>query len=402
MELPRYKYSAKNQEGKLVQGFLEAADEDALYQKLREQDQFLISASKKEAHFSEKKLKPAILSDFCRQIGTLLSAGVSLVRALNIMAEDHNLKPAVARIYQNLLRLIRQGIPLSDAMEQQGAAFPELLINMFRSAEASGSIDKTAKRMAVHYEKEHKMNGKVVSAMMYPMILIVLVFVVVIFIVSYVIPQFQTIFATMKELPLPTRIILGVSGAIQNHWIMILVIAVIAVITIILLFRIPIIRLYKDKFKLKIPLIGKLLRTIYTARFARTLSSLYSSGLPIVTALQVGRKTVGNRYIDVQFDEVIRSIRSGETLSKSLGLIDGFDGKLHATILIGEETGSLDEMLISIADALEYDSEMALGKMVAILEPVLIIIMAVIIGFIMVGVMLPIIKSYAEIEKAAN
>lgn len=157
-----------------------------------------------------------------------------------------------------------------------------------------------------------------------------------------------------------------------------------------------------DQLKLKLPVIGKLLRTIYTARFARTLSSLYSSGLPIITALQVGKRTVGNTYIESQFEASIRSVRAGETLASSLALIDGFENRLASTILIGEETGSLDSMLDVIADALEYDAELAITKLTTLLEPVLIIVMGVIIGFIMIAVLLPIFQSYSAIENSGG
>ena len=273
---------------------------------------------------------------------------------------------------------------------------------MFRSAEASGSLDKTAIRMAVHFEKEHRLNSKVKNAMIYPLILIVMVVAVVIFIVSYIIPQFSEVFDTMEQLPLPTRMVLGISDTIRSHWLLIGIILLIAGVILSFVLRIPQVRLGMDQLKLKLPVIGKLLRTIYTARFARTLSSLYSSGLPIITALQVGKRTVGNTYIESQFEASIRSVRAGETLASSLSLIDGFENRLASTILIGEETGSLDSMLDVIADALEYDAELAITKLTTLLEPVLIIVMGVIIGFIMIAVLLPIFQSYSAIENSGG
>lgn len=400
--LALYKYTAKAENGKSVRGMAEAADENELYEKLRAGGQFLITSSLKQDARSVRKMKPAQLSDFCRQLGTLLGAGVSLVRALNIIAQDQNLKPGPKKVYEDVLRLIRQGIPLSDAMEQQQGAFPELLINMIRSAEASGSLDQTSKRMAEHFDKDHRLNSKVKNAMVYPAILICMIIVVLIFVVVYIIPQFADIFASLEELPLPTVVVLGISDALTNHWPVILAVVAAAAVFLSVVFRIPDVALQKDRMKLKIPVIGKLLKVVYTARFARTLSSLYSSGIPIVTALQIGKHTVGNKYIESQFDVAIYSVRTGESLSKSLAAVDGFVNKLASSIMVGEETGSLDEMLNVIADALEYDSEMAIARMTAMLEPVLIIVMGVIIGFVIIAVMMPVFDGYSTIENGAN
>ncbi len=396
--MPKYKYKAKNENGKVVRGTMEAADEKALYQFLKSEGKYLVSSVDAEGDKkSQGKIKTKVLIDFCRQLGALLDAGVTLVRALNIIAEEEGLDPRYRMIYLSVLALIRQGVPLSEAMEQQGNAFPILLISMIRSAEANGNIDQTAKRMANHYEKERKLNGKVTSAMIYPVILSILLVIVIIFVLTYMVPQFDDIFSSMESLPLPTVILLGISDGLKNHWLAVIITVAVVVIGFRLLLRIPAVKLTMDKIKLKLPIIGKLLRRIYTARFARTLSSLYGSGLPIVTALQIGKSTIGNLYIESQFDAVIAKVRAGEALSSSLSEIDGFIKKLSSTILVGEETGSLDDMLDSTAESLDYEAEKALEKMVSLLEPVLIIIMGLVIGFVVVAVILPVYQSYSTI-----
>lgn len=396
--MPKYKYKAKNENGKVVRGTMEAADEKALYQFLKSEGKYLVSSADAEGDKkSQGKIKTKVLIDFCRQLGALLDAGVTLVRALNIIAEEEGLDPRYRMIYLSVLALIRQGVPLSEAMEQQGNAFPILLISMIRSAEANGNIDQTAKRMANHYEKERKLNGKVTSAMIYPVILSILLVIVIIFVLTYMVPQFDDIFSSMESLPLPTVILLGISDGLKNHWLGVIITVAVVVIGFRLLLRIPAVKLTMDKIKLKLPIIGKLLRRIYTARFARTLSSLYGSGLPIVTALQIGKSTIGNLYIESQFDAVIAKVRAGEALSSSLSEIDGFIKKLSSTILVGEETGSLDDMLDSTAESLDYEAEKALEKMVSLLEPVLIIIMGLVIGFVVVAVILPVYQSYSTI-----
>lgn len=399
--MPKYKYKAKDSNGKISKGVFEAADEMALYQALRADGRYLISSKDMEESKlkSKRRMKTAVLADFSRQLGTLLKAGVSLVRSLNIISNEIGVKSADKESYQNLLNAIRQGVPLSEAMEEQGKTFPVLLVSMMRSAEANGNLDQTSLRMAEHYDKEHRLNGKVRNAMIYPMILSVLLVCVIIFILSYLVPQFQDIFDTMESLPLPTVILLGMSDGIQKYWPFIILAVVVLVFGLNLLFRIPKVQWKKDQLKLKLPVIGNLLRKIYTARFARTLCSLYSSGIPIIQALQIGSSTVGNRYIEDQFDGVIDLIRRGESLSGSLMQIDGFQKKLSSSILVGEETGSLDEMLDSIADSLEFEAERALERLVTLMEPILIILMALIIGFVVVAVILPIYESYSTIDQ---
>ncbi|MEG0590529.1 MAG: type II secretion system F family protein, partial [Lachnospiraceae bacterium] len=394
--MPNYKYTAKNSAGKKVHGTREAADETALYQALKLEGTYLVTSQNADSvrQKGQGKLKNQVLIDFCRQLGTLLGAGVTLVRALNIIAEEEGLKPAYKAVYLDLIELIRQGIPLSDAMERQGKAFPILLVSMMRSAEANGNLDQTARRMATHYEKERKLNGKVVSAMIYPMILSGLLVLVVIFILVFLVPQFQDIFDQMETLPMPTVILLGLSNGIKQHWMFILLILAVVVIGAQMLFRIPAVHLWKDHMKLRIPVIGKLLKKIYTARFARTLSSLYSSGLPIVAALQIGSTTIGNVYLESQFGGAIARVRSGEPLSKALKEIEGFQQKLSSTVLVGEETGSLDEMLDAMAESFDFEAEKALEKLVTLLEPVLIVVMGVVVGFVVVAVILPIYQSY--------
>ena len=394
-----YKYRAKTHDGKALAGIMDASSEAELYHRLKEQGQYLLSA--KAAHtLSGRKFKAKELTDFNRSLGMLLQSGVSLVRALNIVANEENNKPKQKRIYESLMKNIRQGTPLSQAMEEQGRAFPPLMIYMYRSAEASGSMDSVALRMADHYEKEHRLRAKVSGAMTYPAILCVLIVAVVLFIFTFVLPQFQEMFDQMESLPFFTTLLMAVSNYMRHSWYMVIIAAIVIVVSLIIIFRIPRIRLLWDRVKIKLPIFGKLLRVLYSARFARTLSSLYSAGLPMILALQISKDTVGNQHIAKQFDEAIKKIRAGQNLSTALDGVDGFVKKLVSSIMIGEETGSLDKMLDATADTLDYESQMAINKMVSFMEPALIIIMAIIVGIVMVSVIAPIYGSYNVIGDA--
>lgn len=400
--MPKYQYTARDAAGKKKKGQLTATDEDALYDILKEENLFLISSRLAE---SEKRntyrLKPRQLSEFCRQLGTLLNAGVPLVRAMNLMQSEETIKPKQKAIYENMIRSIRRGNSFSDTMRDQGDAFPELLTNMFRAAEESGHMDKTALRMAEHYQKEYRLSSKIKSATLYPKILCCVIVAVVMILFCYIMPKFMDVFADL-ELPAVTVVLMNASKFMQKNWLWVLIGIVVCILMIKALLELPHIRLKVDKMTLKIPKIGVLVQTIYTARFARTLCSLYTSGLPIVTALQVSKDTIGNSYLESQFDETIAMVRRGEPLSAALGQIDGFHKKLAGNVAIGEETGSLDTMLISAADSFEYDSEQAISRLIGYLEPAMIIVMAVVVGMIMIAVMLPLLNMYAEIEASGS
>ncbi|MEG1997536.1 MAG: type II secretion system F family protein, partial [Clostridiales bacterium] len=299
-------------------------------------------------------------------------------------------------LYEGLYQSLLEGLSLSEAMEQAGGAFPPLLINMYKAAEANGTIDLTALRMAEHYEKEYRLKSRLRSASTYPIILLCLTIGVLLVIFTVVLPQFFTMFGDM-ELPLMTRIMMGISVGLRANFLFILIGVLVAVFGITMLLQNRAVRLFLDQLKLKLPVFGKLLRVIYTARFSRTLSSLYSSGLTILTALQVSRDTIGNLYIADQFDGVIQDVRNGIALSDALEKVDGYDKKLPSTVLIGEESGQLEKMLLSVSDAFDYEADQVTQRLASMLEPMLLILMAVVIGIVMLSVIVPIYNMYGNI-----
>jgi len=297
--------------------------------------------------------------------------------------------------YEDIYRSLLGGIALSDAMEQLGGVFPELLINMYRAGEANGTLDQTANRMADHYEKEQRLKSKLKSASTYPMILMCLTVVVMILIFTVVMPKFLALYGD-APLPAITQAVVGLSNLFTHHAISLIIAVLLLVFGLMSLYRLPKVRYKIDKLKLKIVIVGKLLGTVYTARFARTLSSLYASGLSILTALQICRGTIGNAYIAAQFDDLINNVRNGSALSESIDQIDGYDKKLSSTILIGEESGQLEHMLLAVADSFDYEAEQATSRLSSMLEPILIILMSVLVGTVIFSVMLPIIKMYGN------
>ena len=396
--MPSYQYTAKNEKGKTVRGTAAAPSPEALYAQLRTEGLYLMDQREAGAgKRSVRPLKTAQVADFCRSLGTLLAAGVPLVRAFAILGEEEGLDPKAKAVYEAVRTELRKGVPLSDAMEAQAPAFPALLVAMLRSAESTGSIDKACLRMANHYEKEHKLDQEVGNSLMYPAILGVLIVVVLLILMGYVVPQFEEMFAQMETLPLPTVLLLGISDFLKSHWLLVALGAAVLTVGVRSLFLVPEVRLQWDRFILHAPVVGKLNRKICTARFARTLSNLYSSGVPIVMALQSGQQTVGNRWIASQFDGVLTSVRAGHPLSESLKEVDGFERKLSSTVMVGEETGKLDSMLATTSETMDYEAEMATKKLMTLIEPVMIVVMAVMVAFVIIAVILPIYLSYGTI-----
>jgi type IV pilus assembly protein PilC len=383
-------------DGTRASGRLEAASETQLGSLLADQGLFLTDSSVTEQKVAMPKLKLPEVADFCRQLAAMLSSGITLIRAMMII-EQRDAKPYVKKVYKALIEELQRGSTLSEAMTKQGRAFPELLINMMRAGESSGRMDVTAQKMADTFDKQHKLNQKLKSATTYPIILVVMIIGVILIIFTFVLPSFFTMFDSMESLPMPTQVVIAISNFLTHYfWLLGLVVAA-AAAALWYTFRLPAPKRQLDRLKLKLPKVGNLLSTIYTGRFARTLSSLYVSGIPMIQALTIARNTIGNKYIEWQFDGVIDALGNGRTLSQSLGGVDGFEPKLNSTILIGEESGRLEQMLESTADQYDYDSEMATTRLITMLEPILICVMAGIVAFVMISVMMPIYQLYQDI-----
>ena len=399
--MPVYRYKASDLDGKTVRGEMQAVSEPALREQLLQKELYLAVCSERGGEEKAgKKLNARQLSEFCRELGTMLGAGVPLVRALNIMAK-RDIPEKVKDVYVRLYRSLKQGSMLSEAMEEQGT-FPELLVSMYKASEASGQMEQTCAKMAEHYEKSYRLKKKVSSAMFYPALLVVVTVGVLLIVFLVILPTFFQLFADMNaELPGITQFMLNVSVGLKNNWLYLLIGVLVLVLAGRLLLRVPAVRLARDRMRLRIPVVGKLLKIIYTARFARTLSSCYASGISIIASLRNARDTVGNDYIASQFDGVLNEVRSGKSLSAAIKRVDGFDSKLSASIQIGEETGKLYDMLENMADAFDYDADTALARLVAMIEPVMIIVMALIIGTVIISVMLPLTSLYDAIGASA-
>jgi len=394
--MPEYKYQAQDSKGKIVRGKAEAADESDLQRRFHDAGLLLLEARPVVRQVALKPVKKPQLADFCRQLGTLTKAGVTLVKAIEIIANDESISLYERQLYIKLRDRVVQGVALSNAMQELEPAFPPLLIYMLRAAETSGTLDTTCLRLADQYTNESQLEQTAKNSLTYPKILAALLVGVVAILFGYVLPQFEDLFSAMPKLPVATRILMGISNFVKNRWYVLLVAAVLIVIFGKMIVKIPAVAYGLDRLKTK-GRWGRLLKVIYSARFARTMSSLYSSGIPIYNCIQIARGTIGNSYIEEQFDEVERQVLGGSPLSSALQSVDGFVGKLPATIKVGEETGMLGSMLESVANDLDFYSKQALIKLTSYIEPVMIVIMAIGVGFVMIAIIQPIYQSYSTI-----
>ncbi len=394
--MPEYKFRSQDADGKQYSGKLIAVDEADLQKKLRLKGQMLISASAAGKRITLKPLKKSELANFCTELGTMTQAGVPLVRLLEILAGNESITPYERYLFTELRTKVIQGIGLSTTMESLYPAFPPLMIYMFRAAESSGNMDITALNLADQFTREFQLEENTKSALVYPKILMALIVGVVLAIFGFVMPQFQELFAQMESLPITTRILIAISDFVSGFWYVIIIGGAAFIFFGRILLRIPKVKLFVDTMKTK-GKIGKLNNTIYSARFARTLSSLYSAGIPVDRCVSIASQTIGNKYVEKQFEQVNKDLQAGVALSDAIEKVDGFIIKLPSVIRVGEETGMLDKMLTSIANDLDFKAAQAMSRLVKYIEPVTIIVMAVIVGFVMIGVITPIYQSYSTI-----
>lgn len=400
--MPEYIYVSKDISGKTYKGTLEADNIENFYRLLNERGQFCVTAkevgaSSKNVELTPQKLSLKNLAVFARQFSIMLNSGLTVIKCLDVLyqqADNKLLKSAILGIYE----AVQKGDALSKAMKAQGKAFPPLFLSMISAGEASGSLDNVMKRMADQFEKDNKMNNKVKQALVYPVFLIILTICVVIFMLTFILPKFMDMFDQFGgTIPLPTRILLAMSGALTNYWYVIL--AVIAGICVLIYVWLKSAsgRLKCDKLKLKIPVFGKLQLIIISSRFSRTLASLFSSGMPIVQALEIAGSVLGNKFIESKIQSVCDDMRRGISLSSAMRRLKLFPPMFCSMINIGEESGNLDSILERTSTFYDEESDTAIQKMISLIEPIMIVVLAVIIGFILLSIFLPIYSIYNSV-----
>ncbi len=381
-----YSYVAKDTAGKTMKGTMEAEDGQEVLQKIHDQGWFCVSYTenlggkgKSVYKFSTKEL-----SFCCRQLAAMMTSGLTIVKALDILYKEQEKKGATQcclEIYED----VQKGATFTEALEMKAGSFPDFFISMVGAGESSGTLDVTMNRLSDHYANENKTNNKIKGAMTYPIILGILCVVMVIGMFTLIMPSFAGMMSE-EEMPAISRVLMHFSDFLVAKWWLILIIVVAIVFGCWYALKIDSVRYRFDMIKLKAPAVGKLIGKIYTARFARTLSSLYSSGIPMVECLERSSRVLGNRYIDNCFIQVIDEVKQGQPLSTSIQKTEVFESMFCSIIYVGEESGALDEILAKTADYYEEESDSAISKLVGMMEPLMIIIMGLAIGLCLAGI----------------
>ncbi len=394
-----YTYTARNMSGVVVKGVLEANSNDDFFKAIDKRNLTCIAyqASDKE---SEKvattfNLNSKDLIIFCKKMGTMISAGIGVTGCLDVLIGSASNAKA-ANLYRRLNESVRSGMPLSQAMTEEGESFPALMYYMVQSGEESGNIDSIFLRMSEYYDKQLKTNRKIKSASSYPKMLGVVAFGVVVALFGFVLPELFVMFDGM-EIPAVTRFMITLSNIVTQYWPILIIGSLLLFFLIKIIFKLNAVIRFTDKVKLKIPLIGGLTRMIYSGRFSSTLALLYASGLPLLDTLRLSTNVINNSYMAEKLELATQDVSSGVTLSKAVSDLDIFDTMLPSMIAIGEETGDLDGMLNSTAEYYEGESDSAIESILGILGPALLVLMAIVVAIILISVLMPIYNGYGSI-----
>lgn len=384
--MKNFTYVAKDTAGKTMKGVIEAEDAQEVLDKIHEQGWFCISysealgGSKKSAF----KFKTKALAFSCRQLAAMMSSGLTIVKALDILYKEEENKGA-KETWLGVYEDVNKGSTLTEALEQRRGSFPDFFISMVDAGETSGTLDLTMQRLSDYYASTNKLNNKVKSAMTYPIILGVLCIVMVIGMFTFIMPQFAGMMEE-DEMPALSKALFAFSDFIKARWYVLIGAVVVIILGWIYALKVESVRLWYDRVKIKMPAVGKLMVKIYEGRFSRTLSSLYSSGISMVECLERSSKILGNSYVDKMFIQVVDEVKQGAPLSQSLARTEIFEGMFCSIIYVGEESGALDDILEKTADYYEEEADAAVGRLVGLMEPLMIIIMGVAIGLCLAGI----------------
>lgn len=403
--MPIYQYEAKTTKGLIVKGTMDVANESAAISALMKNQYFPVKVKeyKKSENLNLRNISKVSIKDiaiFCKQFSVVITAGISIMRGLEIVKEQTE-NPKMKSTLEEVFNDVQKGKNLSGAMAKH-IIFPSMLISMIEVGEASGTLDHILERMADYYDKEFKLNQKIKQALTYPIVISVLALAIVIFLVVKVIPTFVSILSSYgkSSLPLPTRIVLGVSYDVTHRWWLILLI----IATLILLYKSArknsSFNKKLDNFKLNMPIFGRINRKIITSRFARTFGILMGSGVPLFESLLICSRVVGNSVVSEVIDSTREEIKKGASIGDTLGKKKIFPVMLTQMIKIGEESGSLDNVLNKTAEFYDSEVDTAANQLTTLIEPIIIVILGFVVGFIIVSILLPMFDMYNAVGGA--
>lgn len=384
--------------GSTTEGTIEAADQRSAMDELRKQKLVPIEVNEASRDFAQifaniNPFKPSVSSKelvlFSRQLSTLVSAGVPLVQGLSILEEQ-----VESKLFKGIVHQIREDIEagqsITDALRKHPAAFEELYVSMIKAGEVGGILDVILERLSAYLEATEVLKGKVKGAMMYPLVVCTIAGSVTLFLIIGVIPTFKTIFEGFgAELPFVTQFMIDLSDFLRNYFYVVIAIPFVLFFSIKQYGKTEGGQRNIDAFLLKLPVFGMLLRKVAVAKFTRTLSTLIKSGVPILQALETVAKTAGNKVIEIAVMTARESVKEGERIATPLRKSGVFPPMVIQMIAIGEETGNLDAMLAKIADFYDQEVDTAVKGLTSMIEPIIIVLMGLVIGFIVIAMFLP-------------
>lgn len=402
--MPAFEYQVKDKNGKNQVGIQEAADVAVLISGLRSQGYIIIKVNeikkankgvqigvgkkKKTGKAGSVNLEDLVI--FSRQMATLVGAGIPLIQALDILAEQVE-KIKFREILRDMHQAIQGGKSFSDSMDKHRKIFSELFINMVRAGEQSGSLEEILDRVATYFEKTSNLQKKVKSALMYPATVTALAFIITFGMLTFVIPKFAVIFEGLNaDLPAATKMLISLSNFLAANWIIVLGGLGGLFFLFFQIIRTPGGRLAWDSAKLKMMIFGPIMLKVAVSKFSRTLATLVRSGVNILPALEIVSKTSGNRRLELIILSIMESVQKGEGISGPLGKGNVFPPMVVRMIAIGEETGELEEMLSKIADFYEAEVDAAIEGLTSLIEPLIIAFLGTVIGGIVIAMFLPI------------
>ncbi|XZM26852.1 type II secretion system F family protein [Clostridium perfringens] len=398
-----FKYKAINSEGQRIEGSQSADSESQIREMLLSNQYYPLSIekenSKSKKSFSfNSKVKLKDIAVFCRQFYVMLDSGLSIGKALNILIEQCE-KPKLREALIGVNGELKRGEILSSSMRKRKDVFPNLLTSMIDAGERSGNLDIILKRMAEYYEKETKIRGKIKSAMIYPIVLGVVAIIAITFILTFVMPTFVQMFEENNvDLPMSTKMVLGTSKMLGKYGIIIFLILVTAIILFSKYLKSEEGQYKLSSINLKIPVIKKLTQKIIVSRFTRTMGIVSSSGMSLVTSIEIVASVVGNKIAEKELLKVKEKVLKGEGLGDSIMNIKIFPPMLASMVKIGEEAGSLDSILDKTADFYDDELEREIKTATALIEPSMIVLMGIIIGFLLISILTPMFKMYNSIS----
>lgn len=395
--MKKFKYKAMKNDGTKTTGEYEANSRDDVMEMITSNGYYPLKVEEviESATINiNRKIKVKEISIFCRQMYTMLDAGVPLINALDLMSTQVTNKHLV-EIVKELEEDVRKGEMLSNSMRKFPEAFPTLLTSMVESGEASGNLDEMFLRMSTHFEKENKINNKVKGAMIYPIILAIVGVAALIVVMTFVMPTFVSLFdSSGAELPFATRLLIGISSFMSNHYLMVVGILIAIIVGIVVYSKTESGIYFFAKLKISFPLIKDLNRKMIVSRFTRTLSTLLASGVSLVESLPIVSAVLNNVIAEDEVLKIRERVVKGEGLSTPIEDCELFPPMLSSMVRIGEESGALDDMLNKTADFYDEEVEQAIQTLTSMLEPIMIIIMGLVIGFMVIALMLPLYGSY--------